>query len=126
MTCGDVVRAVVAQLGPEERAATRRILLRVKPTADAEDLDRGIRPEQRAYFYGVSRQLGRQGDRELPDPRPAEGEIVLLLDRLAPLTALRVRTAFAHELGHALGWEEAELVSMGLVFSDEGGEKCCG
>lgn len=127
MTVGELVADVLEQLGPEERAAVRNVRLFCKPVPDAVDLGRGCYPEQQAAFFGVGREPGRQGAPTLPDPRPAEGEITLFLANLAPLTAERVRVAFLHELGHALGWDEETIHALGLhLDDDEGDQACCG
>jgi hypothetical protein len=125
VTVGEVVRDVLGQLGPEDRAAVAGVRLACRPRPDARDLARGCYPDQRAAFWGVARELGHQGTVELPDPRPAEGEIVLFLQNLTPLTAARVRVAFGHELGHALGWDEDALRAMGLWIEDGGKRACC-
>lgn len=119
MSGGDVVRAVLAELGPIDRAAVRGIRLRCKLRPDTGDLARGCLPDQRAAYYGCARELGD----DLGEV--ADGEITLFLGNLAPLTEARVRVALLHELAHAVGWDEATVQAMGLTL-DEGEHACCG
>jgi predicted Zn-dependent protease with MMP-like domain len=123
VTVGDVVRSTLDELPPEERAVVAGVSIRAKAFPDDEDLARGCYPDQQAAFWGVGRELGRQGATALPHPGPAAGEITLFLANLAPLTAVRLRVALLHELGHALGLEEAEIRARGLYL--EGETACC-
>jgi predicted Zn-dependent protease with MMP-like domain len=137
----DIVREVLAQLGPEDRAAIKGVRLFVKDRPDGRDLERGCFPDQKAAFWGVGRELAtHHGGGPLPDPRGAEGEITLFLANLAPpnddpgrgaelgtfmtLFHERVRIAFTHEVAHALGFDEDTIRAMGLHL-DEEEERCC-
>lgn len=118
-----VYRQVLDELEPEAREAVRAVRVVVKAHPDAQDLQRGCVPHQMAAFYGCPRELGVQGARELPDPAPASGEIILFAANLAPITEERVRIALLHELGHAVGLEEDEIRAAGLFLA--GSEDRC-
>ncbi len=126
MTVGDVVRQAMQELSAEDQEAISAVRFLVKSRPDAQDLERGCTPDQMAAFYGVGRELGVQGLAELPDPSPAEGEITIFLDNLAPATPERIRVAFLHEVGHALGWDEEEIRASGFFLEGKGDESCCG
>jgi predicted Zn-dependent protease with MMP-like domain len=125
---GDIVRQVLADLSPEDRAAVSCVRLFVKDRPGPMDLARGCTPDQKAAFWGVGRELGRQGY-PLPDPRPAAGEITLFLANLAPpgaelatfaaLFQERVRIALTHEVAHAIGFDEETIHAMGLYLDDD-------
>jgi hypothetical protein len=140
MNVADVVREVLAELGPEDREAVRNVRLFVKGRPDATDLARGCLPDQKAAFWGIGRELAtHQGGGPLPDPAPAEGEITLFLVNLAPpkmpawawgelatfagLFRERVRIAFTHEVAHALGFDEDTIRALGLHLDEE--KACC-
>lgn len=120
MTVGDVVREVVAGLEPADRWAVRGLWLVVKPRPDREDLARGCLPDQRAAYFG------RAVDPRLAPLEPADGEVTLFLENLAPLTEARIRVALLHELAHALGWDEATVEAMGLTLVEGEARSCCG
>lgn len=124
MTADDVALAkrvlaeIRAGMEPDARDRLRRVRVTAKPRPDAEDLERGSHPAQKASFYGVGCEQGQQGATELPDPGDASGEITLYLDNLAPVTEERLRIALLHEYGHALGHDEETLHVMGLYLED--------
>jgi len=120
---GNIVREVLAELGADALAVAG-VWLRVKARPDADDLARGCEPSQLGAFYGWARELGRMGETALPDQRPAEGDVVLFLENIDPLTPENLRTVLRHELAHALGMEEEEIVALGLGSID-GGRSCC-
>jgi predicted Zn-dependent protease with MMP-like domain len=131
---GDVVRQVLAELSPEDRATVYGLRLFVKARPDALDLARGCTPDQKAAFWGVGREQAQQGC-PLPDPRAAEGEITLFLANLIPpgadlaIFTQRVRVALTHEVAHAIGFDEETIHAMGLYIDDdhdhEGGKAPC-
>jgi len=132
VTLGDVVRAALAELGPDDRRVVGGVDLVVKELPDAGDLARGCEPGQFAAYFGRSVELhrdppatGGEWEEVLPAPGPvrrADGVVTLFLRNLAPLTPARVRIALLHELGHVLGWEEGEIRSLGLHL--DGGHQC--
>ncbi len=124
MTSADVAIAkeaigrVRSQMDPETLARVRKVRVTAKPRPDAEDLERGCFPTQKAAYYGTPCELGIQGSQELPSPDPAEGEITLFLDNLAPVTPQRCFVAVLHEYMHALGHDEETIQAMGLWLED--------
>jgi hypothetical protein len=136
LNLGDIVRDVLAELAPEDRAAVGQIRLFVKDRPDATDLARGCTADQKAAFWGVGRELAQPtGGGPLPDPRNPEGEITLFLANLAPaglapeaaaelatfaaLFRQRVRIALTHEVAHAIGFDEETIHAMGLYLDDD-------
>ncbi len=122
---GQVLEAVRASMTAEDLEAVRAVRVVCKPVPDGQDLQRGCGPQHKAAFWGIGRELGVQGLAELPDPRPAEGEIVLFLDNLVPVTEGRLRVALLHEYAHALGWEEDEIRAFGLYLEEGAPDACC-
>ncbi len=105
-------------MDPTAYARVRNVKITAKPAPDAQDLERGCFPEQKAAYYGAPCELGQQGAQELPSPEPATGEITLFLDNLAPVTPERTFVALMHEYMHALGHDEETIHAMGLWLED--------
>lgn len=114
----EVLAQVRAELGPVALANLEGVVVTAKPRPDAEDIKRGAHGAIKATFYGVGLEQGQQGAIELPDPAPAQGEITLFLDNLAPVTPERLRIALLHEYCHALGHDEETIQAMGLYLED--------
>lgn len=134
MSLGDVVRAVLAELGPADRARVAGVVLVVKELPDVGDMARGCEPGQYAAYHGRALELhrppeptGGEWEEVLPPPGPercADGTVTLFVGNLAPLTYRRVRIALLHELAHVLGWEEGEIRSLGLHLDGGGKQRC--
>jgi hypothetical protein len=111
----DVIDRVLTSMSPADllRVCALRISVRSRP--NAEDLARGATATHQGYFYGCAAVLPDRESSVLPDERPASGEIVVFLDNLEPATPERFEVVLRHELAHALGHEEEEIVNvMGL------------
>lgn len=110
------VAAMVAALPSGARALLGDVRIVVKESFDDLDYRRGARRYHRGYFWGSAPDLEADGT-ALPDDVPARGEIVLCLGNIRPVTPERLRIAFFHEVAHALGHSEEEIVhEMGLSF----------
>lgn len=119
-TVADVVAACYAELDADQRQAVRGVDVKIKARPDTVDLARGCVPGQFGCFYGVGRELETpDGGWELPSLEPATGEICIFLENIRPLTADRVRIVVMHELCHALGFPEEEIIAMGFDFCNQ-------
>lgn len=103
------VRRVLAGLEPVERARVRGVRICVRRRPHRIDRQRGA-GKLVAYFWGVGAERLELRTTALPDERPAVGEIVIFKGRIRPLTRDRLRVVLLHELAHALGYEEEEIV----------------
>ena len=97
---GALLERAIPRLLLDELEALERVRLVVKRRPDLEDLARGILPTQPAAFWGAD---GR-------------GEVLLFTDVLVrgPFALKRVELALRHELRHALGEDEGEVLRHGL------------
>lgn len=114
MTVADAIAACLAELRPEDRGVIRDVEIKVKARPDAMDLARGCQPDQLGCFYGIGRELDSPQGGELPSLEPAQGEICVFLENIQPLTAARFRIVLMHEICHALGFPEEEILAMGF------------
>lgn len=90
------------------------VALRIAWTPTAEDLARGVKDpqRQRGYFWGLAPDPVEGA--QLPDPRPARGELVVFLGHPAHASEVEIERTFEHEIGHAQGLSEEQLGRMGL------------
>jgi predicted Zn-dependent protease with MMP-like domain len=114
VTVAGAIAATLDGLPAWVRSHLARVSIRTKDRPDDSDLRRGSSGDQFGYFWGSGPERDACGT-ELPDRRPPEGDIVLFLDNLAPLTFPRFRLALLHEIAHVLGYPEEEIVNhLGL------------
>ena len=113
MTEEQAISAICAKLPAAVRDELSTVTVQIKAVPDSVDIARGCDPRQVAYFYGT-----RPGDDPrasgtmLPDPEGPAGEIVVFRGNLQPFTMARLEAALMHEIAHALGYDEEEIVSI--------------
>jgi hypothetical protein len=117
----EVLRRVLMSLTVREATALRRVAYDFRPRPTDADLARGVAPDQRGAFWGIpavgARPPADDDGTALPEQlAPASGEIVVFLDNVDPATPERLEVVLRHELAHALGYSEEEIVSMGLTL----------
>lgn len=118
MTVGEIIARELDALPAGLRALLAKVSIDVRERPNAVDLARGARPDQRGYFWGSAPDRLEPGiavSSELPDLVPPEGEIVLFTANIVPLTEEHLRRVLLHEVGHAFGYSEEDLVQeLGL------------
>lgn len=103
----EVGRQVLAELPAGDRARLGAVPILAAGRPARRDLARGCKPTDRGYFYGTG--AGERDGTGLP-PETASGVIVCFLLNVEPFSAAAAAHLLRHELGHALGQEEADLV----------------
>lgn len=112
---GSEVQRVLACLPPDVQAAAQECATCYEDITDAMDAGEDVEEDLLGLFEGFNRL----------DPLPADPEdmprIRLFLDNLweyagrsERLFRKEVRITWLHELGHYLGWGEAEVEALGL------------
>jgi predicted Zn-dependent protease with MMP-like domain len=128
----DVVREVLAEMPPEaKRFVADHVHIEVRDVPTDEDIARGADPDDRGYFYG--RRLRGDGEledveewyadedddvAEVPEAQPG-GVVVLFLGNIRPLTRAAVTDVLLHELAHAFGEDEDDVVLLGLDDAED-------
>jgi predicted Zn-dependent protease with MMP-like domain len=110
-----VVAATQRRLPPAVREPAQRVPVCYEPRPNAGILAEGWEPDILGLFVGPP----HDADPGAPDPLPPQ--ILLFLENLWDYadedeTVFRdeVRLTYLHELGHYLGWDEADLEARGL------------
>jgi predicted Zn-dependent protease with MMP-like domain len=112
-----VVAAAVRRLPAGVRAAAAAVPVCYEPAPGAALLAEGWEPDILGLFVGHAH--GGEFDAGVEQPLPPQ--ILLFLENLwdyaegDPATYREeVRLTYLHELGHYLGWDEAEVAARGL------------
>ena len=109
------VGAAQRQLPPEIRPLARGVPVHYEQTPAPDVLAEGFEPDILGLFTGSP-----HGE-ELATDHPAPAQIILYLESLwdfaegdVEVFREEARLTYLHELGHYLGWDEAELTARGL------------
>lgn len=108
---------VLANFEARERAALEGVVLWPKVAHDEGDLARGASGKERAYFWGVPADIAC-GTR-LPTMTKASGMVVVFLRSVAKLTRAQIGVILHHELRHALGETEEQVIARGLYLPED-------
>ena len=110
-----VVAATQQRLPPDVRAPALRVPVCYEAQPNAAILAEGWEPDILGLFVGAP----HDADSGAPDPLPPQ--ILLFLENLwdyaegdSAVFRDEVRLTYLHELGHYLGWDEADLEERGL------------
>jgi predicted Zn-dependent protease with MMP-like domain len=114
VTVAELIEDVRATLPDSIRAELAGVRVFVKGSPDAVDIRRGCDPRLEGYFFGTRGGDDEEMGNALPDPGPAQGEVVLFVNNFRELSRTHVRKVLLHELSHALGCDEDDMQCLGL------------
>lgn len=110
-----VVTAAQRRLPAEVRAAAATVAVCFEPRPNAAILAEGWEPDILGLF------IGHEHHGELAEAQPLPPQIMLFLENIwdyagedESIYCDEVRLTYLHELGHYLGWDEAEIARRGL------------
>jgi hypothetical protein len=103
---------IAAKLPESVRQELARVSIDVRKVPGPLDISRGCDPMQVAYFFGTRRADDYEEGNTLPDPAGPEGELVIFLKNAGELTFGKLEGIVLHELAHALGYDEEEIVTV--------------
>lgn len=111
----EVVTATQRRLPPDVRAPALRVPVSCEPRPNDAILTEGWEPDLLGLF------VGHAHDSDPGDPQPLPPQILLFLENIWDYAEedeaayrAEVRLTYLHELGHYLGWDEADLEARGL------------
>ena len=114
MTIAELIEDVRVTLPASVRAELEGVRVLVKGSPDAGDISRGCDPRLEGYFFGTRGGEDEDVGNALPDPGPAQGDVVIFVNNLRELSRAHVRKVLLHELSHALGCDEEDMALLGL------------
>lgn len=137
MTVGElreIMYEVLGELPPEVRRFVKsRVAFEARPKPTPADLERGAKPDDRGYFYGLRVRGDDEDDdadvleadddddvAQSPEYRPG-GLIVLFPGNVHPCSREALAEVLRHELAHFLGEDEDQAAELGLGDIDEDG-----